>query len=115
MSSSGDLLPTEISPEELKDILDSGQSLRLIDCREDDEWHTCRIEGAQLIPLSNFAELIQARLSDHDQHLAVYCHHGVRSMRATMWLRQQGFHQTQSLRGGIDLWSELIDPAVPRY
>lgn len=113
--SSADSLPTEISPEELKVLLDDKQPLRLIDCREDDEWHICRIEGAQLIPLSNFAENVQGRLSDHDQHLVVYCHHGVRSMRATMWLRQQGFRQTQSLRGGIDLWSELIDPEVPRY
>ena len=108
-------LQTEIGPEELKELLDDGRSPRLIDCREDDEWHTCRIEGAQLIPLSQFAELAPATLGDKAQHLVVYCHHGMRSMRATLWLRQQGFHQTQSLRGGIDLWSELIDPAVPRY
>ncbi len=108
-------LQTEIGPEELKELLDGGQPPRLIDCREDDEWHTCRIEGAQLIPLSQFAELAPARLGDKDQHLVVYCHHGMRSMRATLWLRQQGFQQTQSLRGGIDLWSELVDPAVPRY
>ena len=109
------ILSTEISGEELKELLDGQKPLRLIDCREDNEWHTCRIEGAQLIPLSNFAETALAKLSDRDQHLVVYCHHGMRSMRATLWLRQQGFHQTQSLRGGIDLWSELIDPAVPRY
>ena len=109
------ILPSEISVEELKELLDQKQPLRLIDCREDDEWHCCHIEGAQLIPLSNFAEAALAKLSDHDQHLVVYCHHGMRSMRATMWLRQQGFHQTQSLRGGIDLWAELIDPSVPRY
>ncbi len=112
---STDTLPTEISVEELKELLDSKQPVRLIDCREDDEWHICRIEGAQLVPLSNFAENVQAKLSNRDQHLVVYCHHGVRSMRATLFLRQQGFHQTQSMRGGIDLWSELIDPAVPRY
>lgn len=108
-------LPTEISPEELQELRAAKAPLRLIDCREDDEWHICRIEGAQLIPLSNFAELAPARLPDKAAHLVVYCHHGVRSMRATMWLRQQGFISAQSLRGGIDLWSELIDPAVPRY
>ena len=112
---SADILSTEISVEELQELLGGAHPPRLIDCREDDEWHTCRIEGAQLIPLSNFAEAALAKLSDHDQHLVVYCHHGMRSMRATLWLRQQGFHQTQSLRGGIDLWSELVDPAVPRY
>ncbi len=109
------VLPTEIDVEELKQLRDNAAPLRLIDCREDDEWHICHIEGAELIPLSRFQDLATARLQDHDQHLVVYCHHGMRSMRATLWLRQQGFHQTQSLRGGIDLWSELIDPAVPRY
>lgn len=107
--------PTEIGVEELKQLRDGAQPMRLIDCREDDEWHCCRIEGAELIPLSRFAETVPAKLGDKDQHLVVYCHHGMRSMRATLWLRQQGFHHTQSLRGGIDLWSELIDPAVPRY
>jgi hypothetical protein len=36
-------------------------------------------------------------------------------MRATLWLRQQGYAKTQSMRGGIDLWSEMIDASVPRY
>jgi adenylyltransferase/sulfurtransferase len=109
------ILPTELSVEELQELREAKAPLRLIDCREDDEWHICKIEGAQLIPLSNFAELALPRLPDKSQHLVVYCHHGVRSMRATLWLRQQGYAQTQSLRGGIDLWSELIDPAVSRY
>lgn len=108
-------LPTELGPEDLQALRAENAPLRLIDCREDDEWHICRIEGAQLIPLSRFAELAPARLPDPAQHLIVYCHHGVRSMRATLWLRQQGYARTQSLRGGIDLWSELIDPTVPRY
>jgi rhodanese-related sulfurtransferase len=108
-------LSTELSVEELQELRDAKQLLRLIDCREDDEWHICRIDGAQLIPLSSFAENALARLPDKQEHVVVYCHHGVRSMRATLWLRQQGYAKTQSLRGGIDLWSELIDPEVPRY
>ena len=112
---SASTLETEIGPEDLKDLLDAQSPVRLVDCRENDEWHTCRIEGAQLIPLSQFTDLAPAKLGDKDQHLVVYCHHGMRSMRATLWLRQQGYRQTQSLRGGIDLWSELIDPTVPRY
>ena len=109
------LRPTEIAPEELQALLEAKAPFRLIDCREADEWHICRIEGAQLLPLSNFAEEVQMKLKDKDAPVVVYCHHGVRSMRATLWLRQQGFHQAQSLRGGIDLWSEMIDPTVPRY
>lgn len=108
-------LATEISVEELQALREAKQPHRLIDCREDDEWHICRIEGARLVPLSSFAEKATLQLPDKAEHLVVYCHHGVRSMRATMWLRQQGYANTQSMRGGIDLWSEMIDESVPRY
>lgn len=107
--------PTELGVEEVEELRQTGSPPRLIDCRELDEWHICKIEGAQLIPLSQFAELAPMKLGDKSQHLIVYCHHGVRSMRATLWLRQQGYEKAQSMRGGIDLWSELIDPEVPRY
>ena len=102
--------------EDVQTLRRSDNPPRLIDCREIDEWHICKIDGAQLIPLSQFAELASMKLGDNKaQHLIVYCHHGVRSMRATLWLRQQGYEHAQSMRGGIDLWSELIDPQVPRY
>jgi len=45
----------------------------------------------------------------------VVCHHGIRSMNVTVWLRNQGFEQAQSLRGGIDAWSAEVDPGVGRY
>lgn len=106
---------TEISVEELQALRVAKQAHVLIDCREDDEWHICRIEGARLVPLSSFAEKAMLQLPDKDAHVVVYCHHGVRSMRATLWLRQQGYAKTQSMRGGIDLWSEMIDASVPRY
>ena len=52
---------------------------------------------------------------DPDSHIVVVCHHGVRSMNVTAWLRQQGFDRVQSLRGGIDRWAREIDPGVPLY
>jgi len=52
---------------------------------------------------------------DDEQHIAVLCHHGARSLNVTMWLRQQGFDKAQSVAGGIDAWSRAIDPAVPTY
>ena len=106
----------EISVEELEALRDQETPHRLIDCRELDEWNLCRIEGAQLIPLSNLVDTAPQRLGDNKAaHIIVYCHHGMRSMRATQWLRSQGYAATQSLHGGIDLWSEVIDPSVPRY
>jgi adenylyltransferase/sulfurtransferase len=90
---------------------------RLIDCREEDEFHLCRIEGAELIPLSRFGEEAHRKIlqSDDPRPLVVYCHHGMRSMHATVFLRQHGKQETWSLAGGIDLWSRQIDPQVPRY
>jgi len=92
-----------------------GHSVRLIDCREDDEWQVCRIEGAELVPLSQFGELAPLRFHDLNEHLIIYCHHGMRSQRAATWLRQHGFVNAQSMRGGIDAWADLVDPAMPRY
>ena len=52
---------------------------------------------------------------DPEEHLVLMCHHGMRSMNVAVWLRNQGFEQAQSLRGGIDAWSAQVDPSVPRY
>lgn len=91
--------------------------VRLIDCREEDEFAHCRIEGAELIPLSRFGEEALRKIvqSGDPRPVVVYCHHGMRSMHATLFLRQHGKKETWSLAGGIDLWSQQIDPAVPRY
>jgi rhodanese-related sulfurtransferase len=108
-------LPLEITPEELVELVAQGSAPRLIDCRELDEWHICKLEGAELLPLGQLPELTAQKLGDLQQPLVVYCHHGMRSMHATLWLRRAGYSQVQSLRGGIDLWAELIDPSLPRY
>ena len=52
---------------------------------------------------------------DPDEHIVVVCHHGVRSLSVTNWLRQQGFENVQSMRGGIDGWARTVDPKVPLY
>lgn len=108
-------LPLEIDVEEAAALRQTAAPARWIDCREQDEWHLCRIEGAQLLPLSNFAEEAARHLGDPGQRLIVYCHHGVRSLRATQWLRARGFQRAQSLRGGIDRWTDLIEPTLARY
>ncbi len=87
-----------------------------IDCREQDEYAICRIEGSTLVPLSNFAAATEPALpEDKDQAIIVYCHHGMRSLRASKFLRQKGHGQVWSMTGGIDLWSQEIDAEVVRY
>jgi rhodanese-related sulfurtransferase len=55
------------------------------------------------------------RASKADNHIVVMCHHGVRSLTVTNWLRQQGYEKVQSMRGGIDGWARTVDPKVPLY
>lgn len=94
----------------------SAPVVQWIDCREEDEHAICHIEGATLIPLSNFATAMEQALpEDKDQPIIVYCHHGMRSLRATNFLRKKGYAQTWSMAGGIDLWSQEIDKDVAQY
>ena len=87
----------------------------LIDCREQNEYDFCRIEGAILVPLSEFAGKAEKVFQDKAQEVIIYCHHGVRSLHAVHYLRQQGFQNTRSMRGGIDVWSIEVDKRVERY
>lgn len=119
MALPGDSL--EIGVEETARLLkepdpESGHGIRLVDCREEDEYAICRIAGAELIPLSRFAEEGRAKLlSDVAQPVIVYCHHGMRSLQATTFLRQLGHESVWSMTGGIDAWSQEVDANVPRY
>lgn len=88
---------------------------RLIDCREPEEWDICRIEGAELFPLGDIPVGFADRLPHLDEPIVVYCHHGMRSGKATQFLRQKGYQRVWSLQHGIDGWSLDQDPAVPRY
>jgi rhodanese-related sulfurtransferase len=104
----------EISAAELKTMRDAGQDVALIDVREPWEVEVARIAGSKHIPMGDVPSRFQQEL-DPDGHIVVICHHGVRSMNVTAWLRQQGFEKVQSLRGGIDRWSREIDSSVPVY
>ena len=86
----------------------------LLDVREPAEHATAAVDGALLIPMNEIPARAHTEL-DPDAPYVVMCHHGVRSLSVTMWLRNQGFDHVQSLTGGIDEWSRTIDPTVPRY
>ena len=103
----------EISVEELKTRMDAGETPVLLDVRRPDEFAICNLPESKLIPLdqlpANLDEL------DPEDEIVVYCHHGIRSLNATVFLQAQGFSRVRSLAGGIDRWSNLIDPTVPKY
>jgi len=104
----------EITAEEVKAKLDGGDPFLLLDVREPWEFETARIEGAKLMPMGDVPTRAHQELDPEDS-IVVVCHHGVRSMNVTAWLRQQGFEKAQSMRGGIDAWSRSVDPKVPMY
>jgi sulfur-carrier protein adenylyltransferase/sulfurtransferase len=102
-----------ITPLELKERLERGDRLKLIDVREPREWEIGRIEGAELIPLRTLPDRI-AELEKGDE-IVLYCRSGARSGSATQFLRQQGFDRAMNLVGGILRWSQEVDPSIPRY
>ena len=103
----------EISPQELKQKLESNTSVLLLDVREQSEYDLVHLEGARLIPLNTLPHHVDSLLSD--QEIVVYCHHGQRSLYATAYLQQNGFSDVKNLIGGIDQWAIEIDPTLPRY
>ena len=103
----------ELTPAELKQRLDRGEKVLLVDVREPWEFDMCRIEGAKLIPMGQIPANLQSL--DVDDDVVCYCHHGIRSLDVAVWLRNQGVATARSLAGGIERWSQEIDPQVPRY
>ena len=88
---------------------------RLIDCREQEELEICQINGNEWFPLSTLAETLDRLTSDTERGIVVYCHHGMRSQRAAMLLRSRGVENAFSMAGGIEAWTDLIDPSMTRY
>jgi molybdopterin/thiamine biosynthesis adenylyltransferase/rhodanese-related sulfurtransferase len=102
----------EITVGELKEKLDNGEDVFVLDVREPHEYEVANI-GARLIPLGELPE----RLVELNQNgnLAVHCKTGGRSARAVKLMQEAGFQNVYNVKGGITAWSEEIDPSVPKY
>ena len=104
----------ELTVDDLKQRLSSPTPPVLLDVREPWEFGTAKIPGSILIPMNEVPARALNEL-DEDAPIVVLCHHGQRSLSVAVWLRNQGFEQAQSITGGIDAWSRLVDPTVSRY
>ncbi|TLY45588.1 MAG: rhodanese [Nitrospirae bacterium] len=102
-----------ITVQELKEKLERGDKIVLIDVREPWEYNICKIPTAQLISLGTLGT--EYKKLDPNAEIVLHCHMGMRSMDATQFLLQQGFKNVKNLTGGINAWSLQIDPSVPRY
>ncbi|MDM9380599.1 rhodanese-like domain-containing protein [Chlorogloeopsis sp. ULAP01] len=109
---------TQISVEELAQRLLAGEaSLQLVDVREPQEVAIASLEGFVNLPLSQFADWadqVQTRFDPHAETF-VLCHHGIRSAQMCQWLIAQGFTNVKNIAGGIDAYSNLVDPSIPQY
>ena len=103
----------QISAKEVNERVGRGDKLLLVDVREQWEYDLAKIPGAKLIPLGTLPANLNTLL-DADEVIC-YCHHGMRSLDAAVWLRQQGVEGAKSMAGGIERWSVDVDSSVPRY
>jgi adenylyltransferase/sulfurtransferase len=108
-------LPLEIDCRAVQQKLNAGEDLLLLDCREPDEYAVAKIAQSKLLPMSEITDRLPELQPYRQRLIVVYCHVGGRSLRVAHWLREQGFSQAQRMAGGIEQWSQEIDPTVPRY
>jgi len=108
-------VPLEIAVADAARRLASDPDVLLLDCRTPEEHATARIAGSLLLPMQEITARVGELEPWRDKMIVVHCHHGVRSLRVTEWLRERGFAGATSMRGGIDAWSAEIDPSVPVY
>ena len=106
------MLP-ELTALDLKQRLAQPNPPVIIDVREPDEYEYAHIDGTQLKPLGDIEQW--AAELDRAAEYVFLCHSGSRSGQATSYLQTLGFKRVFNLRGGIDSWSRLVDPNIPRY
>jgi adenylyltransferase/sulfurtransferase len=103
----------EIAATELKQRLDRGDDVVVVDVREPHEWEICHIEGARLVPFGTLATHMDELPRDRD--IVVHCRGGGRSARAQALLHARGFDRVLNLKGGIRAWIDDVDPTLTKY
>ncbi len=105
----------EVHPAQVKQWLDQKEDMLILDVRQLREWNASHIEGAMLLPLNELAAKAETLTDWKNRRVVTQCHHGVRSMNAAAYLRRLGFTNVHSMAGGLEAYSLLADPSVPRY
>ncbi|MBB3035669.1 molybdopterin-synthase adenylyltransferase MoeB [Hoyosella altamirensis] len=106
---------SSIAPTELADLLSSAAPPVLIDVRERTEWEIVRIEGATLVPHSEFDSGAALSQLPQDREVVLYCKTGVRSAEALEALHKAGLKNARHLRGGLAAWVKQVDRSLPMY
>lgn len=105
----------EITPVELKQRLDHGDQVTIIDVREPNEWQISNLEnyGSRLIPLGQFADHVNEL--NREEEIVLHCKMGGRSAKAYEILKKAGFTKIKNLKGGILAWADQVDRSMPKY
>ncbi|MFL2825989.1 MAG: rhodanese-like domain-containing protein [Coraliomargaritaceae bacterium] len=108
-----EIMDIEITVMQAKELREKNPSIQFLDVREPEEVEIGRIKESLHIPLN----LIPHNLENipKEDTLIVYCHHGMRSLKAVEYLKAKGFDNVLNLAGGIHEWSTKIDPSIPTY
>ncbi|WP_018180947.1 adenylyltransferase/sulfurtransferase MoeZ [Jongsikchunia kroppenstedtii] len=104
-----------LTPAELKQRLDAGEDLALIDVREPAEWDIVRIDGATLVPKGTIESGAALETLPQDRPLVLYCKTGIRSAEALAAVKQAGFADATHLQGGVVAWAQQVDKDLPVY
>jgi adenylyltransferase/sulfurtransferase len=105
----------EVTPREVKSLLDEHKPFVFIDCRLPNEYAITKIDGAKLIPLQEIAQRFGELKGHESEKVIVHCKSGGRSMKFAQLLRQNGFKDVKSMAGGILLWNKDVNPGGPQY
>jgi rhodanese-related sulfurtransferase len=108
-------MAAEITPRDLAARLASGAPTFLVDVRQPWEHARVALPRSVLLPLDQLPGRYRELDPPAGALVVTYCHHGVRSADAAMFLAAQGWTDVASLAGGIDAWSSAVDPSLPRY
>lgn len=105
----------EVTPREVKALLDKKEPFYFVDCRLPNEWQITHIDGAELIPLQQITQHGEELKKHKDEKVIVHCKSGGRSMQFAQILKNNGFNDVKSMAGGILLWNKDINPGGPMY
>lgn len=103
----------EKTAREISNMIKSNPALKIIDVREQWEYDTCHIENSTHIPMGTIANSID--LFTKTEEYVIVCHHGIRSRIVALYLEQNGIENVYNLTGGIDKWSDEVDPNLKKY
>ena len=102
-----------LTPQELAALREQNPSLRLLDVRTREEHEAVHIEGSVLMSQTTMQEILVKW--PRTEMFVIYDHTGKQALDATAYYAGHGFTNVRCLRGGIDAWSQEVDPKLPRY